>query len=172
MPSKFLLDNIPTKYILEKFSPEDATFLDDPCDIVHEFGDMVSALLYSTIFFPDFIEVDDSILLRDNLIDADGSFCRKKMESFRSGKIETNTTVAELEASHNSIEVAYLFSNDPITLDDPHSSFVTEMKLATIIADAWRDKLKRHYPSRVFSVSVLSAEESGSVISVEFFEIR
>jgi hypothetical protein len=40
------------------------------------------------------------------------------------------------------------------------------------VAGAWKDKLRRHYPSRVFSVSVLSAEESGSVISVEFFEIR
>jgi hypothetical protein len=159
-------------YILEKFSPEDATFLDDPCDIVHQFGDMVSALLYSTIFFPDFIEVDDSILLRDNFIDADGSCRRAKEESFRSGKIETNRTVAEREASHNSIEVAYLFANREVSLNEADDSEAPEMKLAVIIADAWRDKLRRHYPSRTFSVSVLSAEESGSVISVEFFEIR
>jgi hypothetical protein len=151
-------------YILEKFSPEDATFLDDPCDIVHQFGDMVSALLYSTIFFPEFIEVEDSILLKDNITNVE--------ESFRRGKIDSKSTVAEREASYNSIEVAYLFANVEVSLNEADDSEAPEMKLAIIIADAWRDKLRRHYPSRVFSVSVLSAEESGSVISVEFFEIR
>jgi hypothetical protein len=124
---------------------------------------MVSALLYSTIFFPDFIEVDGSIILRDNVHDAENQF--------RSGKAEAQMTLAALEAAFNSVEVGYIFSTRPISDSDTDTSPL-ERKLAEIIAYSWKLKLKDLYPSRVFSVSVLTAEESGSVISVEFFEIR
>ncbi len=80
-------------------------------------------------------------------------------------------TLAALEAAFNSVEVGYIFSTRPISDSDTDTSPL-ERKLAEIIAYSWKLKLKDLYPSRVFSVSVLTAEESGSVISVEFFEIR
>ncbi len=150
-------------HVLPYFSHEDATFSESPQDLIFQCGDMVSALLYSTIFFPDFIEVDGSIILRDNVHDAENQF--------RSGKAEAQMTLAALEAAFNSVEVGYIFSTRPISDSDTDTSPL-ERKLAEIIAYSWKLKLKDLYPSRVFSVSVLTAEESGSVISVEFFEIR
>jgi hypothetical protein len=124
---------------------------------------MISALLYSTIFFPEFVEVDDSILLKNNVDDVENRF--------RSARIASDLSLADSEASFNSIEVGYIFSTRPISDYDTDTSPL-EQKLAEIIAYSWRLKLKDLYPSRVFSVSVLTPEESGSVISVEFFEIR
>jgi hypothetical protein len=150
-------------FILPYFSHEDATFSDSPQDLIFQCGDMVSALLYSTIFFPEFIEVDGSILLKENVPDVENKF--------RSRRVDSTLSLAESEASYNSIEVAYAFSTRPIADYDTDTSPL-EQNLAEIIAYSWRLRLKDLYPSRVFSVSVLTAEESGSVISVEFFEIR
>jgi hypothetical protein len=122
-----------------------------------------SALLYSTIFFPEFIEVDGSILLKNNVPDVE--------TRFRSGGAESNLSLAESEASFNSVEVGYIFSTRPISSFDTDTSAL-EQKLAKIIADAWRCRLKDLYPSRIFSVSVLTPEQSGSVYSVEFYELR
>jgi hypothetical protein len=146
--------------ILPFFLPESATFSDDPRDILNQFGDMVSALLYSTIFFPEFVEVNGSVFLKDNAPDAEDSLHGDRL------------TLAEVEASYNSIEVAYLFGYHHFSLDDFEIADTPEIKLAHIIADAWADRLKRLYPSRAFKVSVLTPEESGSVYSVEFYEIR
>jgi hypothetical protein len=148
------------KHILPFFLPKTATFSDDPRDIINQFGDMVSALLYSTIFFPEFVEVSGSVFLKDRAPGAD--------ESLESDHL----TIAEVEASYNSIEVVYLFTNRNILLNEADYSEAAEIKLAGIIADAWADRLKRLYPSRVFKVSVLTPEESGSDYSVEFYEIR
>jgi hypothetical protein len=148
-----------TPDIARYFVEDDATFTIATTDILNQYGDMRYALLYSTIFFPEFIEVDGSILLK---LDEDDN--RAKL--FSPGKEESTMTLAQREASFNSEEVAYLFRRDHISGD------AIEIKLAHIIADAWRDRLGRLYPSRTFSVSVLDPSESGSVYSVEFFEVR
>ena len=150
-------------HILPYFSHEYATFSQRPEDLIYQCGDMVSALLYSTIFFPEFIEVDGSILLKNNVPDVE--------TRFRSGGAESNLSLAESEASFNSVEVGYIFSTRPISSFDTDTSAL-EQKLAKIIADAWRCRLKDLYPTRIFSVSVLTPEESGSVYSVEFYELR
>jgi hypothetical protein len=152
------------KDIFNFFLPASATFSDDPRDLVHQFGDMVSALLYSTVFFPEFVEVDDSILLKDNIPDVEAEF--------RRGALESQSPLAVREAAFNSIEVVYLFMNRDVSLDESEYSEIVEIKLAQIIADAWADRLKRLYPARVFRVSVITPEESGSVYSVEFYEVR
>jgi hypothetical protein len=146
--------------VLPFFLPESATFSEEPRDIIHQIGDMASALLYSTIFFPEFVEVNGSVFLRDNAPDVE--------EPLHSDRL----TLAEVEASYNSIEVAYLFGYRHISLDEAEIPDTPEIKLAGIIADAWSDRLKRFYPSRVFKVSVLTPEQSGSVHSVEFYEVR
>jgi|HubBroStandDraft_2_1064218.scaffolds.fasta_scaffold2108698_1 hypothetical protein len=45
-------------------------------------------------------------------------------------------TLAQIEASFNSKEVGYLFRRDDISGD------AIEIKLAHIIADGWRDRLR------------------------------
>ena len=88
-------------------------------------------------------------------------------EQFIAGKKTSKMTLAALDASFNFVEIGYIFRPghylDTSTL---------EIKLAHIIREAWNDKLKRLYPSRIFSVSVLEPSVSGSVYSLEFFEVR
>ena len=75
-----------------------ATFTVEPHDIIHQFGDPVSALLYSTLFHPELIEVDDSVLLLNNIHQA--------ADRFRAARRSGQLSLAALEASFNTIEVA------------------------------------------------------------------
>lgn len=144
--------------IAHYFSQDDASFSVPPRDLLSQYGDAISALLYSSIFFPEFTEVDGSILLKDNIDKAE--------ERFLAARGESKLSLPALEASFNTVEVAYLFRRDNVTSD-----FI-EIKLAKIISDAWQERLIQLYPSRVFSVSVLDPETSGSVYAVQFFEVR
>jgi len=149
-----------TPDIARYFVDDDATFTIAATDLLGQYGDMRYALLYSKIFFPEFVEVDGSIFLK---VDEDD----KRAELFSVRRKTSTMPLAQSEASFNSEEVGYLFRRD-----HQISSDAIEIKLAHIIADAWRDRLSRLYPSRTFSVSVLDPDESGSVYSVEFFEVR
>ncbi len=145
--------------IARYFSEDDATFTIPTSDILSQYGDARYALLYSTIFFPEFIEVDGSIFLKENVTD-------DTAERFSAAKKEATLSISSMEASFNTMEVIYMFRRDNISGD------AIEIKLAQIISDAWRDRLRRLYPTRVFSVSVLDPGQSGSVYSVQFFEVR
>jgi len=124
---------------------------------MHEFGDVVSALLYSVLFVPDFIEVEHSVLL---------TFGREdQAQKFVKAKNNTKMTLSALESSFNFVEVPYLFSNRDSTDDE-------DKLLSETIAEAWRGRLKTLYPTRVFVVSPIGPEITGSVVGVHFFELR
>ncbi len=123
--------------IAQYFLQEDATFTVPSRDLLMQYGDIRFALLYSTIFSPDFIEVEGSILVKDNTDDMEGRFSTAKKD--------TTMTLAALEASFNFVEIGYIFRTDDGITDD-----AIEAKLAHIMQDAWSDKLKRLYPSRIF----------------------
>jgi hypothetical protein len=74
-------------------------------------------------------------------------------------------SLPELEISFNFLEVSYAFS-------DRRSSNGGDALLAEFIAEAWRGRLTLLYSPRKFEVSVLSPEQTGSVVGVQFFEIR
>jgi hypothetical protein len=126
-------------------------------DFVYEFGDVVSALLYSTLFLPDFIEVEDSILL---------SFGNKEQaQSFLDAEKKWKKNLSDLESSFNWIEVPYLFSNRK-------SNGEEDNLLAEKIVESWRYKLKFLFPARTFVISVIGPEVTGSVVGVQFYELR
>ncbi len=86
---------------------------------------------------------------------------------FSLAKKATAMSLAALETSFNFIEIGYLFrTNDSITDD------AIEVEWAHIMRDAWSDKLKRIYPSWIFSVPALEPSVSGSPYSLAFFEVR
>lgn len=125
-----------------------------PFDYLHEFGNVQSALLYSILFIPDFVEVDGSVLIKMG-----------QEETFSAGKKSGAMSLVDLEASFNFIEVPYVFS-------DRDSTDGEDTMLATRIAEAWRARLTLMFPGRSFRVSVLPPSETGSVIGVQFYEIR
>jgi hypothetical protein len=144
--------------IMAYFSDEDAAFTAPAWDLLRDYGDLVSALLYATIFFPDFDEVDGSILLRDNIHDRD--------VRFRKAKSEGRHSLAALEASFNSVEIGYLCPRPLLKWD------TIQEKLVKIMSETWKTRLKQLYPSRIFSISIMTPAESGDVYSVQFFEVR
>lgn len=141
-----------------KFPATEGLVEHDPADFLHEFGDVVSALMYSALFVPQFIEVEDSILL-----DCFGPSDAK--QGFLDAKKESKISLPELESNFNWVEVPYLFSNHDSTDDEVNL-------LAGKIVEAWRGRLKALYPNRTFVVSTIPPEETGSVIGVQFFQLR
>ena len=140
-----------------KFKAIEGAVAHSPEDFMHEFGDVVSALLYSVLFVPDFIEVEHSVLL---------TFGREdQAQKFVKAKNNTKMTLSALESSFNFVEVPYLFSNRDSTDDE-------DKLLSETIAEAWRGRLKTLYPTRVFVVSPIGPEITGSVVGVHFFELR
>jgi hypothetical protein len=140
------------------FSDEDATFTAPAWDLLRDHGDLVSALLCATIFFPEFVEVDGSVLLKDNIDDRD--------IRFRRAKSDPNNSIAALEASFNSVEIGYLCPRPLLKYD------TVQEKLVNIMSETWKCRLKQLYPSRVFSISIVPPEESGDVYVMQFFEVR
>ena len=106
--------------IAQYFLQEDATFTVPSRDLLMQYGDIRFALLYSTIFSPDFIEVEGSILVKDNTDDMEGRFSTAKKD--------TTMTLAALEASFNFVEIGYIFRTDDGITDD-----AIEAKLAHIM---------------------------------------
>jgi hypothetical protein len=113
--------------------------------------------LYYTLFFPEFIEIDGSILLKENIDDV--------AQRFQVAKLESMLSLARLEASFNLVEVAYLFRSE-----GDLEEFV-EINSCHLLKGSWSLQLRYQYPRRVFAVSTVSPEDSGSAYCVEFFEV-
>ena len=127
-------------------------------DIIFQCADSISAMLYHSVFFPDFIEIDGSIIIKRNI--------ENQENRFYAALENLSLTRSEIEASFNLVEIAYMFH------DNDHLTTFAERKLATLVRDAWKSKLHLTYPNRNFQVNVIDPERSGSVYCVEFFEIR
>jgi hypothetical protein len=138
-----------------KYQPIEGSVAHEVQDYVHEFGDPTSALLYGTLFVPEFTEVDGSVLLA----------AHGREREFRDAKAQRNMPLSELEASFNYVEVPYLFLNGAC-------SDAEELLLAKMIAKAWRAQLLMLYPNRMFDILVRLPEETGHVAEVRFSEVR
>ncbi len=141
----------------KRFQPIEGQVPHSVTDILHEVGSVGGALLYSCLFVPRFIEVDDSVL-----IDLDGANVRDR---FRAAKARGDLSLAELEASFNFVEVPYLFSDRETT--DAEISLLAEK-----LRDTWRCWLRNLYPDRRFTVTVLGPQETGDVVALQFYEVR
>ena len=136
---------------------EDASFTEDTQQLVWNYCTMSTALLHATIFFPEFIEVEGSILLK--MGDS------KNAAIFVKSKAKGDWSLAKLEDSFNWIQPVDLFS-------DSACSEAMQIKLAHVIADAWRARLGQLYPSRTFDVSVIDPDTTGYCWGVGFHEVR
>jgi hypothetical protein len=145
-----------TEALRRKFKPNEGIIPHSEYDFLHEFGDTVSALLYGSLFSPEFIEVDGSILIDIDPSDRAREFLTKKPSGW---------CVAELEASFNFIEIPYIFANRD-------SSDQEDELLAKMVAESWQAKLNLKFPTRKFIVSALPPEQTGSVAGVQFYEER
>ncbi len=133
----------------------------DPDDCLYKYGTGSLALLYSVLFLPELIVVDDSVLLRKNLKE------KVDLKRFLEAKQNGIMSIQVLEASFNFIEVGYLFNTEGRDTSDSD-----DLILAYRIRDAWQGWLNFNFPERKFIIEVLKPEETGSTVGVHFYENR
>jgi hypothetical protein len=66
---------------ISDYVSEDATFTAPVNDILMQFGRATHALLYYNLFFPEFVDVHGSVILRDNIDSAEERFPAAKKAS-------------------------------------------------------------------------------------------
>jgi len=130
-------------------------------DWLHRIGKAGDALLYSILFMPEFILLEDSVLLSWNLSSSE------MREKFLKNLAKEKHSRKMLEASYNFIEIGYIFD-----AGNRDTSDVEDEALAKLIKKAWESWLQTCYPNRKFTVELLSPEETGSTVGIQFYELR
>lgn len=137
----------------------------DRVDYLHAFGNVRGALLYSTLFVPELIEVEGCVFLKDIGIYPPGGW-EEVAARIRVARKTSPEALKELVDSCNWVEVPYLFS-------DRSGSTEEDEALAQVIVQAWRARLKDRFPDRCFAVHVLDSLWTGDpgVVGVGFEEL-
>lgn len=131
----------------------------DVDDFLYSYGVCIDALLYSSLFTPELIEIDSSVLLKSRVSN------KEAIEEFRKSNKEGKSDLSQIESNFNWIEVGSIFANR-------ESSEEEDVLLATKIRDAWEAWLRYLYPNRRFIVRIIPPEETGETIGVGFHEDR
>lgn len=130
-------------------------------DYLHAMGAAKAAILYSALFQPEFICIEDSILLAWNVRD------EVDRDRFRMCLQEKKYSLEETEASFNFVEIGYIFGPQGRDTND-----IEDELLAEIINSAWEAWLAYCYPERKFNVSILTPEVTGSTVAIQFNQVR
>jgi hypothetical protein len=126
-------------------------------DFVHAASSPVDALLYSSIFWPELVEVDGAILLRAAIED-DGELARVRAVVRERGAVEA-------ERRFNLWEFSDLFGGGLGDIDDDQAEL-----LMTRLAEMWRCRLQAQFPGRRFALEVVAPEGTGGDIAILFHQ--
>src|SRR5215468_948910 len=129
-------------------------------DYVYAFGSPLQALMYSKLFWPEFIEIEDMVFLKDWMEDEDDrSRVLKVLEQNEGNRPKT-------EQDFNLIEI-------PPDIFGKKMGETTEEEdryLAEILIEMWQCRLRMLFPNRNFKVELLTAEETGGEMGVLFYQ--
>ncbi len=125
-------------------------------DFVGALGSVGNALLYSRLFWPEFIEVDGMVFLKDFVDDLGGPEGIRKMRD-DPGRGQS------VQESINNFDVNLSFPNHP-----EENAEGDDLLLANQLAKMWSLRLQQLYPHRSFQVE--ANEDDGSPC-VRFFEV-
>ena len=126
-------------------------------DFIYAEGSPVDALLYSSLFWPELLEVDGAILLRATVEDDDG-LARIRAVVRERGPVET-------ERRFNLWDFSDLFGNGLADINDDEAEL-----LMTRLAEMWRCRLHAQFPDRRFALEVLTPEDTGGDIAILFYQ--
>lgn len=129
-------------------------------DFIGGFGSPFEALIYSRLFWPEFIEIDGMVFLKETIESPDD---RERL-SAAFEKCDRNPRATE--KSFNLVEV-------PSTLFGPRVGETTEREdrlLAERLVEMWRARLETVFPGRPFIVRLVEPEESGGDVGVIFHQ--
>ncbi|MEI9814646.1 MAG: hypothetical protein WDO18_19275 [Acidobacteriota bacterium] len=121
-------------------------------DFIGALGSVHDALLYSKLFVPDFIEIDDMVFLADVLTDSGGEpEVKRLLKDLRDPR--------EVEATLNYFDLALNLPNRLNEMVDGDDRL-----LAGQIATAWRSRLRDLYPTKTFFVNVDAQDGAIAVV--------
>lgn len=130
-------------------------------DFLHALGSSLDALFYSRLFWPEFVEINGMVFLKETIEDDDDKDrLDEALERYGGDKTKT-------EQSFNITEIPSLFGKNLAETTD-EEDFV----LAERLAEMWQHRLRLIYPDRKFTVQILSAEETGGEVGVVFYTER
>jgi len=150
-----------TALLKVRYGPGNGTEPWDCADYLHAFGNVGDALLYSTLFVPEFIEVEGCILLKELGVQPEGGWTEVTAAIRRARETSTDALKRYVDSS-NWVEV-------PCLAADASAASEEEIEvLAEVIAQAWRARLRDCFPDRRFTVRIFDPAETGSVIGIGF----
>ena len=132
--------------------------LENNWDDLSAYCTMSVALICYKLFFPTFVEIEGSVLLDGITPDLH--------QKFLAAVTKSHLKISEIEESFNFLEVGYAFKQEVV------ATSVLETSMVSALHRAWTRHLADFYPEREFRVSILSPDESGSVHSITFSELR
>lgn len=133
----------------------------DVLDILHAHGSGIDALMYSALFWPEFIEHRGMVVRALEWED------REQIRTL-DATLETHGGDREqAEQSVNWVDVGELFGRRKLESSDDD-----DLALARVLRDMWTARLSRVFPHRRFTVELVSREETGGGPGVSFWELR
>lgn len=141
-------------YLNEIHSEADTTNF-DVLDFVSAFGNPLDALVYSKLFWPDFIEYEGMIFMASILESADDR--ARVLNALSKGLSKSET-----EKSFNDFDIpSAVFASHRVQLT--LSGYST---LAERLAEMWRARLAQLFPNRAFDVTVTHPEDEQPNITI------
>lgn len=129
-------------------------------DYVYAAGSPLQALMYSKLFWPEFIEIEDMVFLKDRIEDEDDrSAVLKVLEQHEGNRSET-------ERDFNLFEIP----QDMFGKKMGETTEEEDRYLAEILVEMWRCRLRTLFPNRSFKVMLLTADETGGEIGILFYQ--
>ena len=130
-------------------------------DFLHAEGSPLVALMYARLFWPEFVEVDGMVLLKESVEDeADRARVMDAMQ--RKGGDR-----AFVEYSFNMREVEDIFGR---RIGD--STDAEDLVLVEKLCAMWQCRLREVYPGLTFSVLVVPPESTGGSVGITFYQPR
>ncbi len=146
------------KHLREKYVGHDTTNF-NIFDYIHAFGSGLEALLYTGLFWPDFIEIDDMVLLKANIEDEnDRQRLAETFEKYEKDRVKT-------EKAFNVIEVSCLFGSRGSESTDEE-----DLWLAELLVKMWHFRLQELYPNRSFVIKIIEPKETDGELSIIFYQ--
>jgi hypothetical protein len=113
-----------------------------------ETGGLTLAIAFGRLFWPELIEVDGCVLIRDH-------YRRPNFELWRD---HFSGDIAEIEKMINHIDLEDLYHAAGDNLDEATADKVLS-ELAQIISQTWAAALRERFPDRRFSVGLFPGDD-------------
>ncbi len=131
-----------------------------PMDFIHRFTSPIMGLLFSELFWPEFIEIDNMVFLESTFED------KSDLKRLNDAVMRYKGDRHKVEKSFNTIEVPSIFGARMEDTTDEE-----DLILAKILATMWKARLTDKFPDKKFFVNVIGSEQTGGEIAVLFHQV-